>query len=1059
MAPKINLQSLEATLLLEVEPQFGDIACVTCHEQNLYIATSAGVILHYYQFEDAANYILLTDISVSHAITKMMILPNLQRLLVLANSTTYLFSLPELSPVNIGKLQGVNDILPLSYSLRKDDSGKSTPTLDDKIVAFTSSKIRIISIKKDLIKLARDINYLGSISGVSTASKMSSNFSNLVLVANGSNYDIIDMQNNRKIPLFDYDQVSTEKIDPIIIPFKSGNPPVEEYLLTIKSDDSTSIAMFINSLGDVTRGTISFMNYGYPKSLAILWPHVYGIFNVDNSFKLVISDLSLLENIETIDLNQFLYGNLKADVSNEKPKKTIAAKLTDGGLSNNDSLTQSSKNNSDDIITPDDDESYNSNNKSNDKSNNEVSDEPDDESNEESKDVKNSAADGDDKNKTLPGVEGKTNRDTGFVEQNEGEVNEFEFSAGLKILNYQICEVREVRIPRTHLLDLLSKINIETGERVKPAKLNMHKSNLLIHGNHKLWTTQNEEPITIIQRLFDIALMNDAVKNLIPELLKYPDSFEEYVEYIYLQHLIVFALLYTADFDLAMDRLLTVDNGRLVIDPKLVAHVLTNLKLDNLQIFGGLEKLIKHKKFTEPQYSEFALIYLGSLNFDLIGEDGLQDIKEFKYSHFNTSLEVIYFIEEFDSKLWTNFKKNEIILSNLQEKSLFLALLHVYGIMLDSKVDEASLSFLFCDMGIKLLSGELKDKHFQNRDNSKLVEQVLYQLKTQKFDEEIYAKYLLEILKIDQTKVFEYMMENKNHEHNEMHKKLMNDIPKSQANALDFSLLKVEYLESSLIEDKSIEKLISLLDEIIQVLISKAVLTEQNLTNLQILIDTYKIENALSESKWPKISWIGYLHANLNRTEASDLIGLYLKAFELMLHLNCHGSYVSIDLIQKYPELTYLSFIGSDEAIPKLLEVCDFSSAEYYAVNGHLPSPVNSFYFLNEEKSDSIKAVDVQKSNLKLIFDYYILESAKDSLNLSSVRHFIQSYGNSVFNSIETLSMLPDNIPLIYIHEYLNEVIVDLNNSAKVVAIKKALNKADSKFTKSIFNDLNELNA
>lgn len=1073
-----ELSILRSEVLLELPTSIGgEVSCITTFQDNLYIGTTEGRVAHYYQFEDVDEYILLSQFEVStdrNCIQKMLVLPNLARLLVLSGNIATIYSLPELSPLNIGKLKDINDFLLLSYSLRANPT-TSLPT-DDKVVVFTPTKIRILTIKQDLIRLSKDINYVGSIKGVSTASRMSSNFSNLVLVANHTNYDIIDMQNSRKIPLFEYDQPeSTEKVTPYIIPYiPKDNNGDEEYMLTIKSDESTSIAMFINSLGDVTRGTISFMNMGYPANLVVSeWPYVLGIFNNGDIPTLSISSLVTLDNIEKIQLKSFLnieplsndfketetlnHGDFptlvhessispedvtnteNADIS-EEINAGIEAKDYAQNLSVDDNVHESTGA-SIEASSPHGNEIGTGRHELNEKVEADKEQEEKDEKESEEFDLKNL-----DEPKVI-------NTSKAMIE----ETRKTNSMQGVSE-NYKICNVSGAKYRDNSLHNLFRKVNLVTGHANGTIELHKSATRVLIYSKFKVWITHTEHEIIVLQRKFEEALNNDSFNVLIPELIRSADKFSGQM-HNYTYHMTTIALLYAQKFEQVLSYLLRFNNGALLVDPQLLLYLVADKKFENLDIFNGLYKIIRTERFRSEEYQTFLSNYLEKIYPDLINEDKQTLIRAYIYSKFENSSHTIRFIEEKDSNKWKNLSDNADILNILKEKRFYLAELHAYGILLDSKAQDDMLPSLFCTLGISLLSKKLEDEDFLIKNNSKLVDQILYQLKTQTFEKEVYSKYLLEILKVDQEKGFAFMIQNRKHMHSEMHKKIMNDIPQSEANALDFSLLKIEYLETSFMEDKSPEKSKALLKEILQILTSDFILIDENVRNFQIITDTYKVENSLGDSEWPKITWIGYLHVNLKRSEARKLIELYLKAFELFLYLDYKGIMYPINSVDRLPELGYFSIVRENDAIFKLLNMSDFTSAEHFAIHGHLPFPTKTFYFDEGTKFKELLDKETRKENLKVVFNFYIEQVKGDVLKLLAVRHFIQKYGNSEFTPKETINMLPECIPLVYIFEFLNDVVIDLSNSNRMITLQKALNKADSKFTHTIFNDLNEPNA
>ena len=268
------------------------ITAVETFENNIYIGTSHGNLLHFHRFEDTSEYIFITKLEINpHPITKLLCVPFIQRLLVVSNRITFAFSLPELSPCHMKRMKDVNDMQLLSNS----------------ILVLSPSKIRIIKIQDDNIMVSKEINYSGAVTGNSCRD------SHFIIVANNVNYDIIDLDNNRKVPLFAY-KTETE-VSPLIVSFDN------EYLLTILSDASTSMAMFINSSGDVTRGTLTWVGQGYPgKGLAVESQYVFSAF--DNKF--VVSSLESLETVLETGNDLFSINRVaQVIVEDEEVKKLI----------------------------------------------------------------------------------------------------------------------------------------------------------------------------------------------------------------------------------------------------------------------------------------------------------------------------------------------------------------------------------------------------------------------------------------------------------------------------------------------------------------------------------------------------------------------------------------------------------------------------------------------------------------------------------------------------------------------------------------------------------------
>lgn len=172
------------------------ITDITTYENNLYVGTSNGQLLHFHRFDDTTEYIPITTINVgTHSVSKILCIESIQRLLVISNRIVLSYVLPELSPCRMKKMKDVTDL----------------QKLDSLVLVLSPTKIRIINIQADTITLAKEINYQG---GVACRSCKDSNF---IVVANNESYDIIDLDNNRKVPLFSYKSEST--VHPWIIPF------------------------------------------------------------------------------------------------------------------------------------------------------------------------------------------------------------------------------------------------------------------------------------------------------------------------------------------------------------------------------------------------------------------------------------------------------------------------------------------------------------------------------------------------------------------------------------------------------------------------------------------------------------------------------------------------------------------------------------------------------------------------------------------------------------------------------------------------------------------------
>ncbi|KAI5961825.1 uncharacterized protein KGF55_003796 [Candida pseudojiufengensis] len=271
-----------------VEPLINDlplklneqISSISSFERNVYIGTSIGNLFHYHLFDDATSYFLITHLPIgSEGVKDISCLENIQKLVLVIDDHIETFSLPELSPFATNKLDNVKSISPY-----KDGNS---------IIAIESNKVSFLHLENNQWIVVKNIDYTDAV-------KVTPPLKDLMLLANKTNYSALDLTTNSITTLFEYQ--SDLKISPYLVPFQSSDDlRGKECLLTISSDENTSIAMFINSNGEATRGTLSWINQGYPKGgVVINWPYVFAVF--DNS--LIVSSLETLEKTLKIELTE-----------------------------------------------------------------------------------------------------------------------------------------------------------------------------------------------------------------------------------------------------------------------------------------------------------------------------------------------------------------------------------------------------------------------------------------------------------------------------------------------------------------------------------------------------------------------------------------------------------------------------------------------------------------------------------------------------------------------------------------------------------------------------------
>lgn len=308
------------------------ITAIDAWGPSLYIGTSNGRILHYFQ-PSPADQCIIASVQQSHKkkvrpVSRIVLLPSISRALILSHKTTSVFSLPEFAPCNnVASMRDVNDVFVQSSASKVSNSNVV------EVTALLKSAIYVVNVQSDKLSAGKNVPYSGAIVGARQ--------SDFVLVANSASYDLIDLHNSQRIPLFAFgsaepseatrqgsadapsiaesasdDTDSLSRDDESIQSNKSKEQPqeqaphstgaalpiivpvdVHEFLVTTLSGD-TAIGLVVNSEGELSRGTIAWDSY--PTSVAVDGSYVFSV--VENS--VLIHSLDTQELVQTIKFEE-----------------------------------------------------------------------------------------------------------------------------------------------------------------------------------------------------------------------------------------------------------------------------------------------------------------------------------------------------------------------------------------------------------------------------------------------------------------------------------------------------------------------------------------------------------------------------------------------------------------------------------------------------------------------------------------------------------------------------------------------------------------------------------
>lgn len=270
------------------------ITTVASYDSNLYLGTETGELLHYHRFNDSPDFILLSQQKLRNApIKNLVVVPKSERVVALCGGTMFLFLVPELSPVQLGKLKDVEHVL----TFHTND-----------LIVTTKDKVRIIRFVNGEVKLLKAV-LMSSIMSIGHKSN------NLITVATGKQYRILNPEDGSDTSLFDYDELGNAK--PNIVSYIAKDTGKEELLLTIKSDDQTSIGMFITGEGDPARGTLSWIDKGYASNgVVVQWPYVFAVFEGTRLLVTSLVDFSIVSEIDLPGTLMFLPHGISAQDDN-----------------------------------------------------------------------------------------------------------------------------------------------------------------------------------------------------------------------------------------------------------------------------------------------------------------------------------------------------------------------------------------------------------------------------------------------------------------------------------------------------------------------------------------------------------------------------------------------------------------------------------------------------------------------------------------------------------------------------------------------------------------------
>lgn len=240
--------------LIEALPAELEYTCFDSYGQNLYLGTVTGDLLHYFEIE-LRNYMLVSqtrfDEDKCGQIDKLVLLPEIDRALVLSQGVLRPFLLPEFAPApNTDSFARVHDVSLFSYSPKSQSY---------KLFAYAEEAIKCIEMSAASTMVSKTYDH--------TSIRRACIQGKVLMTANDSSYEIINLSTGLKVPLFRISE-GEARLPPVIASFGT-----QEFLVTCgAAAEESSMALIVNHQGDITQGTIVLERY--PTGVVVAFPYI-----------------------------------------------------------------------------------------------------------------------------------------------------------------------------------------------------------------------------------------------------------------------------------------------------------------------------------------------------------------------------------------------------------------------------------------------------------------------------------------------------------------------------------------------------------------------------------------------------------------------------------------------------------------------------------------------------------------------------------------------------------------------------------------------------------------
>ncbi|XDT40303.1 Citron homology (CNH) domain profile [Nakaseomyces glabratus] len=319
------LDPFMSNILVDDLPKDITITCMDADENHIYLGTSEGELLHYYEIE-GGEYLLVSRMPFENnstsSIKKIKLLPNIDRALILCGTRLAMFLLPEFAPCpNVKSINDVNDFDIHSYS-RSTNTYRTLVASDKNIMVFKYGS-NAISAGKILIDY-KNVQYIKA-------------HDNILLLVRDYEYELYNLEDRNSIPLFRVSETGNGSINPLMEDFNS-----KMFILSSggNSKDDNAMGLVVDHVGEIVKATLVFDHY--PQNVVIHYPYILALFHDGQLliYRLKIDEEpELVQRITNNDGNTLLTRvrmRFKVSYQNNKMVAELVEKIRKVPLSHDD---------------------------------------------------------------------------------------------------------------------------------------------------------------------------------------------------------------------------------------------------------------------------------------------------------------------------------------------------------------------------------------------------------------------------------------------------------------------------------------------------------------------------------------------------------------------------------------------------------------------------------------------------------------------------------------------------------------------------------------------------